>query len=117
MANKKDFTVAFKVDKADMEDVLDVLGLDAEDVYFIGDDEEDIEKLFGNLPTFSDEEDEDCEEDLPFGLDDAEWLERQVDTLENIIREKNARIDRLNTTIDALAERLSKANHELEKLC
>lgn len=117
MAKRDFFTASFKVDADELKNILEILDIDKEDICFVGDSEDDTERLFGKLPTFSDDEDEEFEDDLPFELDDMEWLERQVDTLEQIVREKNKKIDRLNVAIEVLSERLSKAKHDLEKLC
>ncbi len=109
MAEKKHKHVFVIDNQEDLDEVLEMLGYfdcdeETEDI-----DEKDEEKiLFGNYPKDFDE-DEDTEDDLPFGMDDVEYFERQVDRLEEILARKNAQIEELETTVDVLSKRVAFA--------
>ena len=108
MAEKKNkYKYVFAIDnREELDEVLEMLGyFDCDELSDDDIDEKDEEEiLFGNYPK---DFDEDTEDDLPFGMDDVEYFERQVENLEKVLARKNRQIDELETTVDVLSKRLS----------
>lgn len=106
MAEKRHKHVFVIDNHEDLEEVLEMLGyFDCDELSDNDIDEKDEEEiLFGNYPK---DFDEDTEDDLPFGKDDVEYFERQVENLEKVLAKKNRQIDELETTVDVLSKRLA----------